>query len=340
MTSIIILMISTIAIIAITGDAVDLDTNRELLEKEGCPYLENGEHVVTIKGSGLVITGRAYINYNSSDTKPQSYSLWFENKHHVEPNFTEHGVVYFNFYCISKVPSSSADIKKGRMFISQVWPYDEAANNTENLRCALYEKIDHYNTTLRVAISKSSSCDGLSNMLHHPEQIPWNINGSRLMIFNMVRPTTTTTTTTTESIQSIAERYEKRGYILQNFGNRPNPFHRKNRETNDDGKSCYINVLFKLHGAIVTILTTRTIYYYDKAKVDLLFNTKFNFNIDHVIHHNIHVIDIVIDISLIGFLINVELQYFRYFKLLYGVRAFGVKNIFRIRAMYPKLNKI
>lgn len=38
-----------------------------------------------------MITGRAYINYNSSDTKPQSYSLWFENKHHVEPNFTEHG---------------------------------------------------------------------------------------------------------------------------------------------------------------------------------------------------------------------------------------------------------
>lgn len=47
------------------------------------------------------------------------------------------GVVYYHFYCISNAPSPSADIKKGRMFISQVWPYDEAANNTEDIRCAV-----------------------------------------------------------------------------------------------------------------------------------------------------------------------------------------------------------
>jgi len=34
MTSIVILMISTIAIIAVTSDAVDLDTNRELVESK------------------------------------------------------------------------------------------------------------------------------------------------------------------------------------------------------------------------------------------------------------------------------------------------------------------
>ncbi|XP_060859041.1 uncharacterized protein LOC132936342 [Metopolophium dirhodum] len=237
MASTLILIISTITIVSITGrDAVDLDTDKKLVEMEGCPYLENGEHAVTVKGSvSALISGCGHINYNSSDVKPQTYSLWFENKHHVGPHCTEHGREYFHFYCISKPPSPSADIKKGRMFISKVWPYDEGAINTESHRCALYEKIDDYNPTLRMAIGKGSSCDGLSDMLHHPEVIPWNINGNLLIVINTNR-SVTTTATSTKSMPSISKRYEGRGYIPQNFGNRSNSFHRKIRETKDDDK--------------------------------------------------------------------------------------------------------
>jgi len=65
------------------------------------------------------------------------------------------GVEYFHFYCISKPPSPLVDIKKGRMFISKVWPYDEAANNTENLRCAVSILFFFYNWVYQLAHLKT-----------------------------------------------------------------------------------------------------------------------------------------------------------------------------------------
>jgi len=49
------------------------------------------------------------------------------------------GIEYFYFYCLSKPPSPSADISKGRMYINKVWLYDEAANKTGagDRRCAV-----------------------------------------------------------------------------------------------------------------------------------------------------------------------------------------------------------
>jgi len=57
------------------------------------------------------------------------------------------GREYFHFYCVSRPPSPSADIKKGRMFISKVWPYDEADKNTETHRCAVSTYIIILSTT-------------------------------------------------------------------------------------------------------------------------------------------------------------------------------------------------
>ncbi|CAI6357244.1 unnamed protein product [Macrosiphum euphorbiae] len=236
MASILVSIVTTITIVSITGDAVDLHTDRELVEMEGCPYIENGEHLVTVKGAvSALISGCGYIHYNSSNFVPQTYSLWFENMHRIGPHCTTHGREYFHFYCVSRPPSPSADIKKGRMFISKVWPYDEADKNTETHRCALYEKIDEDNNpTLRVAISKGTSCNGLSDMIQHPEVIPWDINGNLLMVF--YTNISATDITSTKAKQLISKRYQGRGYIPQNFGNRSNTFHRKIRETKDDDK--------------------------------------------------------------------------------------------------------
>ncbi|CAI6359285.1 unnamed protein product [Macrosiphum euphorbiae] len=55
---------------------------------------------------------------------------------------------------------------------------------------AVYEKIDDYNTTLRVSISKGTLYDGLSDMLQHPKVIPWNVNANLLMVFNTNRSVT------------------------------------------------------------------------------------------------------------------------------------------------------
>ncbi|XP_029341679.1 uncharacterized protein LOC100571224 isoform X3 [Acyrthosiphon pisum] len=227
---------------------------------EGCPYLENGEYAVTVKGSvSALISGCGHINYNSSDMKPQTYSLWFENKHHIGPHCTTHGREYFHFYCVSKPPSPSADIKKGRMFISKIWPYDEAVINTENRRCALYEKIDDNNPTLRIAIGKGTSCNGLSDMLQHPEVIPWDRNGNLFIVIYTNR--SATITTSTKSIQPISKRYQGQGYSLQNFGNRSNTFHRKIRETKDDDKRTRLALQMTsdgddIHGA-VTVPTSK-----------------------------------------------------------------------------------
>jgi len=103
------------------------------------------------------------------------------------------------------------------------------------LSSQFYENIEYYNTTLQIAISKGTSCGALSDMLHHPEVIPWNNNGHLLMVFIMNR--SVTTTTSTKSIQSISKRYEGWEYILQNFENRSNKFHRKIRETKDDDET-------------------------------------------------------------------------------------------------------
>ncbi|KAL5237558.1 hypothetical protein ACI65C_004968 [Semiaphis heraclei] len=95
----------------------------------------------------------------------------------------------------------------------------------------LYEKINNHEKTLRVAISSDVSCDGLSDILYNTQMIHQHNKGSMLLIFNKTKHDATTTTT--ESIQSISKRYERRGYILQNFGNRPNPFWRK-EETKEE----------------------------------------------------------------------------------------------------------
>ncbi|XP_003241395.1 uncharacterized protein LOC100576025 [Acyrthosiphon pisum] len=231
MTSIVVLIISIFTIIAVTGEAVDLQTDKNLTEvtseMEGCPYLDNAEYKVTVKGSVSTLNGGCgFINYNSSDINPQTFSLWFGNRYHTAKNCRDNAIEYFRFYCLSKSPSPSEDIRKGLMYIKL---YDDAFHKVErrNRRCAVYDKTDgnDYVTTLRVAVSSNDSCDGLFDILEHPEKIRLHKKGAMLLIFSRIRPdaplTPAATTTTTESIQSIYNQYERRGYSLQNYDNQP-----------------------------------------------------------------------------------------------------------------------
>lgn len=59
---------------------------------EGCPYVEDDEYTVTVKGSVSSLKGGcAYIHYNASDKLPQTYSLWFGNSHHDRPHCSNNG---------------------------------------------------------------------------------------------------------------------------------------------------------------------------------------------------------------------------------------------------------
>ncbi|XP_022162930.1 uncharacterized protein LOC111028548 isoform X2 [Myzus persicae] len=228
------LMISIIAFFAITGETVNLKTEKDMAETpEGCPYVEDDEYTVTVKGSVSSLKGGcAYIHYNASDKLPQTYSLWFGNSHHDRPHCSNNGIIYFNFHCISNSPSPSADISKGRMYINKVWLFDEN-NKTEDRRCAFYEKIKYSDTTLRMAISKTVSCDGLADLLYDPNMSPRDTKGSLLMIFNSTRPYSLTAT---KRIQSTSTWYQNRWSILQNLTNLQNPFWRT-EETTEGGTS-------------------------------------------------------------------------------------------------------
>lgn len=107
----------------------------------------------------------------------------------------------------------------------------------------LYETVNGDATTFKMAISGNASCDGLLHMLSRPllQMIPEFNKGSILLLFNKTKLDVSTTSplvdmTTTESIESIAKRYERREYILQNFGNRPNPFRKTKRSVIQDSK--------------------------------------------------------------------------------------------------------
>jgi len=98
----------------------------------------------------------------------------------------------------------------------------------------LYEMVNSNVTAFRMAISGYASCDGLSDMLSHLQPMIHESNSeSMLLLFNRVQhnalPANTSTTSTNESIESVAKRYDRREYILQNFGNQPNPFWRTKR---------------------------------------------------------------------------------------------------------------
>ncbi|XP_026820346.1 uncharacterized protein LOC113558953 [Rhopalosiphum maidis] len=201
----------------------------------GCPSLESAVYQVSVINSNTTLNGGcAYINYNSSGVMRQSFSLWFNSIENVGQRCQNQGIDYLNFYCLEKSLSPTEDINEGRMKYIKL--YDGAPNKTGNPdhRCALYKTGNESATTLRMAVSENDSCKGLLNLLSHPKmKIPKSKNGSMLLFFNKTGvdklETTTLTstladTTTTESIESIAKRFERRGYILQNFGNRPNPF--------------------------------------------------------------------------------------------------------------------
>lgn len=105
----------------------------------------------------------------------------------------------------------------------------------------LYETVNGDGTTFKIAISGHASCDGLLHMLSRPllQMIPEFNKGSILLLFNKTKLDVSTTSpsvdmTTTESIESIAQRYENRRYILQNFGNRPDPFRKTRRSVVQD----------------------------------------------------------------------------------------------------------
>ncbi|CAI6356732.1 unnamed protein product [Macrosiphum euphorbiae] len=247
MASIIVLIISIFTIIAVTGEAADLQTDKDLTEVaseiEGCPYLDNAEYKVKVKGSVSTLNGGcAYITYNSSDIKPQTFSLWFGNVYEIAKNCNNSAIEYFRFYCVSKSPSPSEDIRKGRMYIKL---YDDGVRKVErkNHRCAVYEKTEDkdYVTMLRLAVSSNDSCDGLSDILDHPDKIRLHKRGAMLLTFSRIRPgaplAAAATTNATESIHSISNSYERRGYIQHNYGNRPNLFWRtETTETQDSDK--------------------------------------------------------------------------------------------------------
>ncbi|XP_025208272.1 uncharacterized protein LOC112603758 [Melanaphis sacchari] len=220
--------------------------------QERCPPIESEVYQVTVMSSGSsTIDGCAYINYNSSDIIQQSFSLWFGDQHgeqrcrdHVTHKNYYFGMKYLHFYCLTKSLLLSEDVKNERLYIKL---YDEDSNMTErsNHRCALYEMANENAATFRIAISRHDSCVGLLDVLSRPQlMIPENNKEYIFLLFNKTKLDETTTSpvvdmTTTESIESIAKRYERRGYILQNFGNRPNPFRKTKRSAviQDSNKS-------------------------------------------------------------------------------------------------------
>jgi len=88
----------------------------------------------------------------------------------------------------------------------------------------LYEMVNKNATMFRMAVSRNASCNGLSNMLSHPQLMTAESNnGSMLLLLNKIKlgapltPPLTNTTTTDEAIDLIATKY-----IVQNFGCQPN----------------------------------------------------------------------------------------------------------------------
>ncbi|XP_060845523.1 uncharacterized protein LOC132925118 [Rhopalosiphum padi] len=240
MMPIAVFMITTI--ISIISGGADTQTNLPRVTPKilnGCPSLESAVYQVSVTNSNTTLNGGcAYINYNSSGKMRQSFSLWFTSIENVEQRCQKQGIEYLNFYCLEKSLSPTEDTNDGRMKYEYIALYDGTPNKTGNPdhRCALYKTGNESSTTLRMAVSENDSCKGLLNILSHPKmKIPQSKNGSMLLFFNKTRvdkfeaTTLADTTTTTESIESISKRFERRGYILQNFGNRPNPFHSRGK---------------------------------------------------------------------------------------------------------------
>ncbi|KAL5237283.1 hypothetical protein ACI65C_004693 [Semiaphis heraclei] len=108
------------------------------------------------------------------------------------------------------------------MYINKVWLYDRAAANKTGVRdrrCALYEKINNHDKTLRVAISSDVSCDGLSDILYNPQLIHRHNKGFMLLIFNKIKHDATTTSTTQNPYyrkeESNEEKDRRRRRVLQ-----------------------------------------------------------------------------------------------------------------------------
>ncbi|XP_050063826.1 uncharacterized protein LOC126552844 isoform X1 [Aphis gossypii] len=262
-------VVLVITVIISIGAGADLQTDKDMLEvtpqiQDGCPPLESAEYQVTVMSSiSLVINGCAYINYNSSNVMRQSYSLWFDRVQHGGQCSRDQahnlGMEHLSFYCLKKSPVLPENTNKGRMYLRL---YDETSNKTGKpyQKCAMYETVNGDATTFKIAISGHTSCDGLLHMLSPSllQMIPQFNKGSVLLLFNKTKLDVLTTPplvdmTTTESIESIAKRYERRGYILQNFGNRPNPFRKTRRSVVQDSNK-----------------STKVMHLFNKTKLDVL----------------------------------------------------------------------
>ncbi|XP_022166761.1 uncharacterized protein LOC111031212 [Myzus persicae] len=266
MTAIVLVMTSIITMISVPGEAADLRQNKDILGStpgiQGrCPKIESAEYLkVTAMGSGsLFMVGCASIDYNSSDTMIQSFNLWIGSVQHGGQRCDDQvransGMKHFHFDCLSESSSPSEDTNNGPMFVRLNGIATNKGGRPDQ-RCALYEPASWNATTFRMAVSGNASCDGLSDMLYHPQLmipktkkgsmlmlsnpqliIPESNKGSMLILLNRARFYTPSTsppvdTTTTESMDTVI--WKAPDCILKDLESQPNP----SPVVQDSGKS-------------------------------------------------------------------------------------------------------